>query len=109
MADNNLFTNLMAQRNLRGAADVCQRYPEAADALGVDTEEIAAWRDAAAAMVIPYDQKRGIHAQSEGFTDHALWDFDGTRADQYPLLLHFPYLDLYRKQVVKQADLVLAM
>ena len=29
--------------------------------------------------------------------------------DEYPLLLHFPYFDLYRKQVVKQADLVLAM
>ncbi|MEA2144825.1 MAG: alpha,alpha-trehalose phosphorylase, partial [Solirubrobacteraceae bacterium] len=29
--------------------------------------------------------------------------------DRYPLLLHFPYFDLYRKQVVKQADLVLAM
>ncbi len=32
-----------------------------------------------------------------------------TAPDQYPLLLHFPYFDLYRKQVVKQADLVLAM
>jgi MFS family permease len=29
--------------------------------------------------------------------------------EQYPLLLHFPYVDLYRKQVVKQADLVLAL
>jgi alpha,alpha-trehalose phosphorylase len=27
----------------------------------------------------------------------------------YPLLLHVPYFDLYRKQVSKQADLVLAM
>ena len=32
-----------------------------------------------------------------------------TDPDQYPLLLHFPYFELYRKQVVKQADLVLAM
>ncbi len=47
--------------------------------------------------------------QSEGFTDHQLWDFEHTRPEQYPLLLHFPYFDLYRKQVVKQADLVLAL
>ena len=109
VADNNLYTNLMAQRNLRGAADVAQRYPDAADALKVDVEEIAAWRDSAAAMTIPYDEKRGIHAQSQGFTSHALWDFEGTPPEKYPLLLHYPYLDLYRKQVVKQADLVLAM
>jgi hypothetical protein len=29
--------------------------------------------------------------------------------DDYPLLLHVPYFQLYRKQVIKQADLVLAM
>jgi alpha,alpha-trehalose phosphorylase len=38
-----------------------------------------------------------------------VWDFEGTRHDEYPLFLHFPYFELYRKQVVKQADLVLAM
>ncbi|MDQ4020110.1 MAG: family 65 glycosyl hydrolase, partial [Actinomycetota bacterium] len=69
----------------------------------------ASWRDAAAGMVVPYDEKLGVHPQAEGFTEHAVWDFAGTRADQYPLLLHFPYFDLYRRQVVKQADLVLAM
>jgi alpha,alpha-trehalose phosphorylase len=47
--------------------------------------------------------------QSEEFTEHAVWDFDATKPDQYPLFLNFPYFDLYRKQVVKQADLVLAM
>jgi alpha,alpha-trehalose phosphorylase len=60
-------------------------------------------------MVIPWDGARGVHPQSEGFTDHQHWDFTETRPDQYPLLLHFPYFDLYRKQVVKQADLVLAL
>ena len=60
-------------------------------------------------MVVPYDDNLGVHPQSEGFTDHQVWDFEATPADQYPLLLHFPYFDLYRKQVVKQADLVLAL
>jgi alpha,alpha-trehalose phosphorylase len=50
-----------------------------------------------------------VHPQSEGFTRHQRWDFSNTRPDQYPLLLHFPYFDIYRKQVVKQADLVLAL
>jgi alpha,alpha-trehalose phosphorylase len=60
-------------------------------------------------VVIPYDHTLGVHPQSEGFTRHQVWDFADTRPDQYPLLLHFPYFDLYRKQVVKQADLVLAL
>jgi alpha,alpha-trehalose phosphorylase len=109
IADNNVYTNLMAQRNLRAAADAVARHSEQATALGVDSEEAASWRDAAAEMVVPYDGKLGVHPQAEGFTEHAVWDFAGTTPDQYPLLLHFPYFDLYRKQVVKQADLVLAM
>jgi alpha,alpha-trehalose phosphorylase len=109
VADNNVYTNLMAQRNLRAAADVVGRHVDQAAALGVDAEEAASWRDAAGEMVIPYDEKLGVHPQAEGFTDHAIWDFAGTMPEQYPLLLNFPYFDLYRKQVVKQADLVLAM
>ena len=70
---------------------------------------MATWRDAAETMFIPYDDVLGVHPQAEGFTSHEIWDFAATWADQYPLLLHFPYFDLYRKQVVKQADLVLAM
>jgi len=77
--------------------------------LGIDPEEAAGWRDAAAAMAIPYDQQLGVHPQAERFTRHQVWDFAHTSPGQYPLMLHFPYFDLYRKQVVKQADLVLAM
>ena len=109
LADNNVYTNLMAQRNLREAADAVARHPRRASELGADFEEAAAWRDAANDMVIPWDERHGVHPQSEGFTDHELWDFASTRPDQYPLLLHFPYFDLYRKQVAKQADLVLAL
>jgi alpha,alpha-trehalose phosphorylase len=109
IADNNLYTNLMAHQNLRGAADAVERHPEVASTLGVDPEEAAGWRDAAHTMVIPYKADWGIHAQAEGFLEHDIWDFERTSAEQYPLLLHFPYFDLYRKQVVKQADLVLAM
>ena len=109
IADNNIYTNLMAERNLRAAADAAERYPDRAQELGIDPEEAAAWRDAAKATLVPYDEALGVHPQAEEFTEHAIWDFDDTEPDQYPLLLHFPYFDLYRKQVVKQADLVLAL
>ena len=109
LADDNVYTNLMAQQNLRAAAGAAERHPARADALGVDLIEITAWREAAEAMYVPYDEELGVHPQSAGFTRHEVWDFDSVRPDQYPLFLHFPYFDIYRKQVVKQADLVLAM
>jgi alpha,alpha-trehalose phosphorylase len=109
IADNNVYTNLMAKHNLLEAADAVKRYPDRAKQLGVDPEEAAGWRDAAEAMYIPFDETLGVHPQADEFTRHQVWDFAHTSPDQYPLLLHFPYFDLYRKQVVKQADLVLAM
>ncbi len=109
LADNNVYTNLMAQRNLRWAAEGVKLFPEKAHALGVEADEAASWREAAEKMLIPYDERLGVTPQDETFTEHEVWDFAHTSLDQYPLLLYFPYFDLYRKQVVKQADLVLAM
>jgi alpha,alpha-trehalose phosphorylase len=109
IADNNVYTNLMAKRNLIAAAEIAERQMDRARELGVDTEEAASWRDAAADMLIPFDERRQLHPQAEGFLEHEWWNFDGMTEDQYPLLLHFPYFDLYRRQVIKQADLVLAL
>ena len=109
IVDNNVYTNLMAQQNLRYAAEVAAKHPRSAAKLGVNSEEMASWRDAASAMRIPFDDELKVHPQSEGFTKHKVWDFENTPADTYPLLLHYPYFDLYRKQVIKQSDLVLAM
>lgn len=107
LARDNVFTNLMAAHNLRTAADACIRHPAIAQEMGVTTEEMAGWRDAADAAHIPYDEELGVHPQCAGFTTMAEWDFEANT--RYPLLLHAPYVRLYPSQVVKQADLVLAM
>jgi alpha,alpha-trehalose phosphorylase len=109
IADNNVYTNLMAQQNLLAAADAVERHSKRARELGVGPKETAGWREAARTMLVPYDEALGVHPQAEEFTEHAVWDFARTGSEQYPLLLHFPYFELYRKQVVKQADLVLAL
>jgi len=109
LMDNNLYTNLMAQRNLRAAADAAVRQKRVARRLKVTGAEIESWRKAANNIYVSFDQDLRVHKQASQFTDHERWDFSHTRPDQYPLFLHFPYFDLYRKQVVKQADLVLAM
>jgi alpha,alpha-trehalose phosphorylase len=77
--------------------------------LGVDESELDDWLRTADAMTILFDETRGVHPQSEGFTEQEPWDFENTAADQYMLQENFPYFELYRRQVVKQADLVLAL
>jgi alpha,alpha-trehalose phosphorylase len=109
IVDDNVYTNLMAERNLRNAADLASRHSDEAAALGVDDEEIASWRDAAAAMHVPYDARLGVHPQDADFLHHRIPDFTAWDGGRYPLLLHLPYFQLYRWQVVKQPDLVMAL
>ena len=60
-------------------------------------------------MYIPIDERLGIHPQDESFLDKEPWDFKNTPPEKYPLLLAFHPLTIYRHQVIKQADVVLAM
>ena len=117
VVDDNSFTNLMAQVNLRYAVEVVRRLeadsPEAfspiAHACGLEPGEVEAWEAAAEAMHVPYDRELGIHLQDTHFLDREVWDLDATPRERFPLLLHYHPLVIYRYQVIKQADVVLAM
>jgi alpha,alpha-trehalose phosphorylase len=116
VVDNNTFTNLMARKNLRAAADTVDamrrdhpdQYDRLVNATGLMTAEIDLWRRAAAAMYVPFDHDARVHLQDESFLEQASWDFATVPPDQYPLLLHFHPLFIYRHQVIKQADVMLA-
>jgi alpha,alpha-trehalose phosphorylase len=109
LSDNNVFTNLMAARNLREAAAAVRRWPERARELAVDDAEVQRWTDAAGAMVVPFDADLGVTPQSDGFTRLRRWETDLAHGDVSPLMLRHPYFLLYSSQVVKQADLVFAL
>jgi alpha,alpha-trehalose phosphorylase len=107
---DNTYTNLAAGRNLRAAAAAAQRWHKAAAELEVTPDEIEAWRAAADSVALPFNEAQNVHEQDRGSVDREVWDFEQSyRDNRYPLLLHSPYFQIYRKQVVKQADLVLAM
>jgi len=116
VVNNNLFTNLMAAENLRLAADYVDQvraesppdYRRLVDRTGLADHEVTAWRRAAEHIYIPYDEAAGIHLQDDDFLDQAPWDIVGTPPDRFPLLLHHHPLVLYRHQVIKQTDVVLA-
>ncbi|HLL62790.1 MAG TPA: glycosyl hydrolase family 65 protein, partial [Propionibacteriaceae bacterium] len=110
LVNDNTYTNLAAAANLREAAATAERWPEAAADLGVAAEEIAGWRESADRVAVPYDDEREMPEQDRGSTRRQRWDFAASaEEDAYPLHHHATYFDLYRKQVAKQADLVLAL
>ncbi len=117
VVNNNLFTNVMARFNLEKAAatlddmrrDEPGAYQRLVDRLDVTAEEVAEWRDCAARMHIPYDATLDMHPQDEYFLDRELWDLAATPAENRPLLMHYHPLVIYRFQVLKQADVVLAL
>ena len=117
VVNNNAYTNLMARENLRYAAETVQRlqttYPDSYDVLvqktALEPSELEAWVRAVESMYVPYDEKLRIIPQDDSFLDREPWDFQNTPSDRYPLLLFYHPLNIYRKQVIKQADVVLAM
>jgi alpha,alpha-trehalose phosphorylase len=117
VVNDNLYTNVMARFNLRYAARVLEllldHAPDAYEAIvrrvNLLENEPPAWIKAAEQMYLPYDEELGIHPQDSDFLDREPWDFEHTPPDKYPLLLHFHPLVIYRHQVLKQADVVLAM
>ncbi|MPV35843.1 glycoside hydrolase family 65 protein [Georgenia subflava] len=108
VVDDNTFTNLMAARNLRAAVAACRRHPDVAAQHEVSEAELERWERAAAHVYVPYDDVLGVHPACRDFTRYREWDFDPD-GEAYPLMMNAPYVLLYRRQVVKQADLVLAM
>ncbi len=96
LVNNNVYTNLMARENLLFAHRMVKKPEDA-------------WKHAAEHMLIPYDEHTGIFPQDDNFFEREPWDFANTPPEHYPLLLHYHPLEIYRKQVLKQSDLLLAM
>jgi alpha,alpha-trehalose phosphorylase len=117
VVNNNAYTNLMARENLRYAAQTVEALrstaPDSYDALVQKTafewSEMEAWIQAADSMYVPFDESLKIIPQDDDFLDREAWDFKNTPHDHYPLLLFYHPLNIYRKRVIKQADVVLAM
>ena len=117
MVDNNFYTNAMAQQHLAFAARTAQwlrdehpcEYARIAQILSLADNEPEHWQRAADLMHLPIDETLGVHPQADGFLSKPVWDFAATPADHYPLLLHYHPLVIYRHQVCKQADVVLAL
>lgn len=114
LVNNNYYTNRCAQYNLRASVEVYEALERAGlhravqEKTGIDWEELDDFLRAADAMYLPYAEELDIHMQDDSFLDKPLWDIAATPKENFPLLLHYHPLFLYRHQVCKQADTVLA-
>lgn len=117
VVNDNLYTNVLARFNLRRAAravwELQRDDPAAYDDLvrrtGLTSDEPDEWAECADGMSIPFDAFLGIHPQDAHFLEREMWDLENTPLDMRPLLLHYHPLVIYRFQVLKQADVVLAL
>ena len=117
VVNDNLFTNVMARHNLRAAVEAVRELEEtdtkglarAVARLRLGKDEVGEWERAADGMHIPYDHDFGVHPQDSHFLEREVWDLDATPDDRRPLLLNYHPLVIYRFQVLKQADVVLAL
>jgi Trehalose and maltose hydrolases (possible phosphorylases) len=108
LVNNNYYTNRMAKFNLLFAVDLIDEFPKKAKELGVSAKERDQMANIAAAIFLPYDQIKGINQQDDSSFKKPVWPFETTPKENYPLLLHYHPLTIYRYQVNKQADTLLA-
>ncbi len=117
LVNNNYYTNAMAKMHLAFAAAIVDRikaehpldYARIAGRTALEPDEAGEWRRAAALMALPYDLQLGIHPQDDSFLSKKRWDLAATPKENKPLLLHYHPMVIYRHQVCKQADVVLAL
>ena len=117
VVNNNMFTNVMARHNLRRAARAVRElraadlaaYETLVIELELDELELEQWDACADGMHVAKDEALGIHLQEDRFLEREVWDLSATPPEAFPLMLNFHPLVIYRFQVIKQADVVLAL
>lgn len=117
IVNDNTFTNLMAKDNMMYAYQAMHMLrtnrPESFAFLQRKTklqdEELEHWLKASESMYVPFNKELGVNPQDYSFLERERWDLENTPKEKFPLLLHYHPLVLYRFQVIKQADVVMAM
>lgn len=114
VVNNNYYTNVTAKHNLLWACKIYRRLKESGclnrleEKIGIKEEEILGFQKAAEAMYLPYDQQIDINPQDDSFLSKKVWDLATIPKGQGPLMQHHFLYHIYRYQVCKQADTVLA-
>jgi maltose phosphorylase len=116
MVNNNYYTNFMGKKTLEFTLKTLTRMEsEAPDAfaalagrLSLTDEEMACWSDCARAMLLKQD-KSLVFEQHEGYFTLPHLDIHSIPPTDFPLYHHWSYDRIYRTDMIKQPDVLMAM
>lgn len=113
IVNDNYHTNKMAQTHFdftyRFIMDHLDRLTALLEKLNVTEVDLHQLMEASQKMTLLSDPKTGIIQQDKTFMEKKEWDLAAIPKHHFPLLLHFHPLHIYKHQVLKQADALVAM
>ncbi|MCE5185941.1 MAG: hypothetical protein LLF76_07430 [Planctomycetaceae bacterium] len=114
MVNHNFYTNYLAKKVFSFTLDVLEqmksetpdRYEDAIRKTGLDPQEPVQWKDMAAKMRINQDAKTKIFEQHQGYFDLPHVDIMALPPEQIPIYKNWAYIRIFRKNMIKQPDVL---
>jgi maltose phosphorylase len=114
MVNHNCYTNVMGKKAFEFTLDVLaemQReapdlYRQAIAKTGLKSQEPEQWKEMAAKMRIPKDERTGVYEQHAGYFDLPHVDLQHFPPEQIPIYTHWAYIKIFRHNMVKQPDVL---
>ncbi|HAU32257.1 MAG TPA: family 65 glycosyl hydrolase [Desulfotomaculum sp.] len=114
IVNNNYYTNVLAQYHLNWAVKIydliktTESFNRLVQKINLKKDEIEGFKRAAEFMYLPYDEGLKINPQDDSFLQKKRWDIKDIPKENFPLLMHYHPLHLYRHQISKQPDTIMA-
>ena len=106
MVNNNFYTNFMGKKTLEFTLEALDKAPDAARFATPD--ERALWRAIARHMLLPQRDDL-VYEQHEGYFSLPRIDIHAIPVTDFPLYEHWSYDRIYRTDMIKQPDVLMAM
>jgi maltose phosphorylase len=114
MVNHNCYTNVMGKKAFEftlGVLAEMQReapdlYRQAIAKVGLKPQEPEQWKEMAAKMRIPKDERTGVYEQHAGYFDLPHVDLQRFPPEQIPMYKHWAYIKIFRYNIVKQPDVL---
>jgi len=114
---NNYYTNVIAKKTFEYTLEVLAemrrtapaKLARAARRVKLRKSEPADWRRMARKMILLQDPKTGVFEQFERYFGMPHIDCDGISPEDFPLIKHWCYYRIFRWDMIKQPDTLLAL
>lgn len=106
MVNNDFYTNFMGRRTLEYTLEVLSGAPD--PDRWCTAQEREQWREIAGHILV-CQREDGVYEQQDGFFDLPHLDAHSIPTREFPLYDHWSYDRIYRTDMIKQPDVLMAM